>query len=231
MKLMLIGGGEIGRGLTPYETKEIDEEIVKLSGKDNPNVLFVGLASSFSDSYYDVVKNIYKNLGCTPVYLKKNNLIHNPDIVKQKFMDADIIYIGGGDTVKLLEKIEEYNLKHLFDEAMERDCVLAGTSAGAILLSQKGFSDAYILREEKDTYEMINGFNYFQYSITPHYHKDQQKTEELEKYLKDNKVICYGIENGTAIEVVDDKISVIKSLKDNNVYEVSYKDKLIEKVI
>ena len=231
MKLMLIGGGEIGRGTTSYETKEIDEEIVKMTGKDNPNLLFVGLASSFSDSYYDVIKNIYKNLNCTPVYLKKNNLIHNPDLVKQKFLDADIIYIGGGDTVKLLEKIEEYNLKPLFDEALKRDTVLAGISAGAILLSKEGFSDAYILRGEKENYEMIKGFNYFKATITPHYHSDPKKTEELVEVLKKNKDICYGIENGTALKIDNDKVEVIKSIKDNNIYKVSYKDKLIEEKI
>ena len=231
MKLMLIGGGEIGKGTTSYETKEIDEEIVKMTGKDNPNLLFVGLASSFSDSYYDVIKNIYKNLNCTPVYLKKNNLIHNPDLVKQKFIDADIIYIGGGDTVKLLEKIEEYNLKPLFDEALKRDTVLAGISAGAILLSKEGFSDAYILRGEKENYEMIKGFNYFNNTITPHYHSDPKKTKELEEVLKKNKDICFGIENGTALKIVNDKVEVIKSIKNNNVYKVSCKDKLIEEKI
>ena len=84
MKLMLIGGGEIGRGSTNYETKEIDEEIVKMSDKEKPNLLFIGLASSFSDSYYDYIKNIYKELGCNTVYLKKKNVINNPDIVKNK---------------------------------------------------------------------------------------------------------------------------------------------------
>ena len=57
-KLVLIGGGEIGKGNTSYETKEIDEEIVKLAGKTIPNLLFIGLASSYSDSYYDLIKKI-----------------------------------------------------------------------------------------------------------------------------------------------------------------------------
>ena len=58
MKLMLIGGGETGRGDKVYSTKEIDEEVVKMCGKEKPNFLFIGLASSFSDSYYDTMKLI-----------------------------------------------------------------------------------------------------------------------------------------------------------------------------
>ena len=100
-KIVLIGGGNIGRGNTPYETKEIDEEIVKMTTKEHPNLLFVGLASSFSDSYYDTVKLIYKDLGCNCAYLKKKNIINNRDIVENKINTADIIYFCGGDTIKL----------------------------------------------------------------------------------------------------------------------------------
>ena len=57
-KLMLIGGGEVGRGNTSYETEKIDQEIVKITNKEHPNFLFIGLASSFSDSYYDIMKKI-----------------------------------------------------------------------------------------------------------------------------------------------------------------------------
>ena len=55
-KCVLIGGGEIGRGTTQYETRKIDEAIVQLTEKNNPNFLFIGLASSYADSYYDTIK-------------------------------------------------------------------------------------------------------------------------------------------------------------------------------
>ena len=51
-KIVAIGGGENGRGEHPYETGPFDREIVRLTDKDNPNFLFIGLANSFADSYY-----------------------------------------------------------------------------------------------------------------------------------------------------------------------------------
>ena len=140
-KMVLIGGGDIGRGNTAYETKEIDEEIVKMTNIDKPNFLFIGLASSFSDSYYDTVKKIYKTLGCETVYLKKKNIINNPDIEKEKISKANIIYIGGGDTIKLIKEIKEYKLDILLNESYDKGTILVGISAGAILLSKEGFSD------------------------------------------------------------------------------------------
>lgn len=67
-KLVCIGGGEIPRiknGIQlPYETREIDEEIVRLSEKKNPKLLFIGTASSHSQEYYLVIKKIFEELGC-----------------------------------------------------------------------------------------------------------------------------------------------------------------------
>ena len=218
-KLMLIGGGETGRGTTTYETKEIDEEVVKMTEKENPIFLFIGLASSHSDSYYDTMKKIYKELGCTTEYLKKKNIINNPDIVKDKINRADIIYICGGDTVKLINDIKEYEIDKLLKDAYNRGCVMAGMSAGAIMLSREGFSDSLIFRGESDKHEFIKGFKFIDISICPHYHSNPVKDKELLDSIKEKSV--YGLENGTALKIIDDKIEYIKSIKDNNVYLVT----------
>ena len=229
-KCVLIGGGDIGKGRTIYQTKEIDEEIVKLTHKDNSNFLFIGLASSYADSYYDTIKKIYKNLGCKTVYLKKNNLIHNPDLVKEKIEKADIIYIGGGDTIKLLDYCREYNLDIQLQKAYERGCVLVGISAGAILLSKEGFSDSKILRGESNKYEFIEGLNFIDISICPHYHEDYNKTKQLEEELKVNKEV-YGIENGTALKIIENDISYIKSIDRNNIYLCFNDNEFKEKIL
>ena len=225
-KLVLIGGGDIGRGNTSYETKKIDEEIVKLTGIAKPNLLFIGLASTFSDSYYDTIKKIYKELGCECAYLKKKNIINNPDIVKEKINKADIIYIGGGDTVKLLNDIKEYKIDELLVEAYNRGCVLAGTSAGAILLSNSGYSDSYILRGESNKYEFIKGLGLSNINFCPHYHSSKEKDNELESDLKEFKKPVYCLENCTALEILDNNIKTIKSKENAKVYKLNYEDQL-----
>ena len=225
-KLVLIGGGDIGRGNTSYETKEIDEEIVKLTGIAKPNLLFIGLASSFSDSYYDTIKKIYRDLGCDCAYLKKKNIINNPDIVKEKINKANIIYVGGGDTVKLINDIKEYKIDELLLEAYNRGCVLAGTSAGAILLSNSGYSDSYILRGESNKYEFINGLGLININFCPHYHSSKEKDEELESDLKEFKEPVYCLENCTALEILDNNIKVIKSKENAKVFKLNYKNKI-----
>ena len=201
-KIVLIGGGNIGRGNTPYETKEIDEEIVKMTTKEHPNLLFVGLASSFSDSYYDTVKLIYKDLGCNCAYLKKKNIINNRDIVENKINTADIIYFCGGDTIKLVDTLKEYDLIPLLQKAIDSDKVIAGMSAGAIMLCKEGYSDSLKLRNESD------------------------RASELKEDLKGQtkKVLC--LPNGVAMAIENDKKHFIKSLN-NDAYLCYYDDKNI----
>ena len=230
-KLMLIGGGDTGRGNTSYETKEIDEEIVKMTEKKNPNFLFIGLASSFSDSYYDTMKKIYQDLGCTCNYLKKKNIINNPDIVNNKISSADIIYICGGDTVKLVNDIKEYEIDVLLKEAMERGCVLAGMSAGAILLSKDGFSDSKIQRGESEKHEFIKGLNFIDISICPHYNSNIKKKDELIEELKNTNKNVYCLENCIALKIIDNNIYVIKSNINNNAFLCKYEDKFIEEIV
>ena len=208
MKLMLIGGGNTRGGV--WETKNIDLEVVKMTNKEHPNFLFVGLASSFADSYYDAMKNIYKSLGCECQYLKKKNIINNRDIVENKIKNADIIYIGGGDTIKLLSELKEYNLTDLFIEAANNNTVIAGISAGAIMWCKEGYSDSLKLRGESDKYDFINGLGYLDIIFSPHH--------SLEKYNEmigeiDERIV-YSLENNTALKIIDNDISVIKS--DNN---------------
>lgn len=230
-KIVLIGGGEIGRGNTQYETKKIDEEIVRMTEKSNPIFLFIGLASSYSDSYYNTIKKIYQSLGCTTLYLKKKNLENNISLAKQKINDADIIYIGGGDTIKLSKEVTDYELASSLQEALERGSVLVGYSAGAILLSNMGFSDSKILRGESEHYEMIKGLGFTDIIICPHYHKEDKKTNELQEEIKKHKLEVYGLENKTAVKIIDNKIGLIRESNDNNIYLCTYDKKFREKIL
>ena len=198
-KFVLIGGGDVGRGNTSYQTEVIDKKVVELTGKVNPNFLFVGLASSFSDSYFDTMKKIYKELGCECVYLKKKNIINNPDIVKNKIDAADIIYFCGGDSVKLVNDLKEYGIDKLLEEKIKTDVVIAGISAGAIMCSNKGYSDSLKMRGESDKYEFVNGLGFVNINFCPHFVMDGERAKELVSDVSDEVVVC--IEDVSALVV------------------------------
>ena len=72
-KIVAIGGGLNGRKLDdgsfdPYETGPMDQEIIRLTGKDKPNFLFIAHTQSTQDAqdkYFVTMKNIYEGrYGC-----------------------------------------------------------------------------------------------------------------------------------------------------------------------
>lgn len=226
MKLMLIGGGDIGRSNTKYETKEIDEKIVKLSSKENPNFLFIGLASNFSDSYYKVIKDIYKNLGCKTGKISNKTLTHI-EVVEEKIKNADIIYIGGGDTVKLVNILKENKIDKMLKEKLDTESVLVGISAGAISYLKSGLSDTEIINNISNNYVKVDGLGFIDYMFVPHFSSDSKKMEDLEKVLKNDKdSIALCADNCTAIEIINGHINVVKSDIKAKAYKAVYKDKL-----
>ena len=116
-KLVCIGGGEIPRykdgKLLPYETKEIDEEIVRLSNKKNPKFLFISIASSHPEEYFEGIKSVYESLGCIVSHLDINK---SSEEIEKEILSTDIIYIGGGNTKHLVEA-----LKHMKEELFVQD--------------------------------------------------------------------------------------------------------------
>ena len=57
----MIGGGEIGRPDYPVETTKLDKEIIRLTNKSHPKLLFLPTASSDSEGYVEVVKKHFGN--------------------------------------------------------------------------------------------------------------------------------------------------------------------------
>ena len=92
-KIVAIGGGENGRPGTAYETGLFDAEIVRLTGKDDPNFLFIGLANSHADSYYETMCAVFHNrLGCSHTDHLLEADLRDPDTLRRKIEWADFIY-------------------------------------------------------------------------------------------------------------------------------------------
>ncbi len=102
---------------------------------------------------------------------------------KDKFLEqvkeADVVYLGGGTTIRLMEELKNYsNLKDAFSGK-----VIAGESAGANIMSVYCFS--------KSGGGVMKGLGLVPVKMFPHY-KDQNATEletvasELETYLLPN---------------------------------------------
>lgn len=210
-KLVCIGGGEIPRYkneiLLPYETKEIDQEIVKLSNKDHPRFLFISIASSHPKEYFEEIKKIYEELGCIVSHLNINKPFNE---LEHDILSTDIIYIGGGNTKYLVEQLKNKKLDKLLIKAYNSGIVCSGLSAGSYCWFRYN-------------YDLIEGMNVINAVNCVHYdQKDEISKNKLYDVVKEKNIIGYAIDNQVALEFIDDDIKVIKSNDNKNAYRITF---------
>lgn len=203
-KLVMIGGGENGHHNTPYETAPFDKEIIALTGKVTPSFLFIGLANRYPDYYYEVMQGIYGDIyGCHTDYLTKED-IKSTKIAAQKISVADIVYVGGGNTLNLMRSLRKYGIDQLLTEASEKGKVLCGVSAGAICWCAYGESDS-----RPNTSTRVRGLGIVPLLFSPHIVTQPQRAEHLKKMMKTTYKIPAVALDRAALEVVGDQYRVL----------------------
>ncbi|MDP2656647.1 MAG: Type 1 glutamine amidotransferase-like domain-containing protein [bacterium] len=220
-KIIAIGGGDIGRPGYPIETTKIDKEIIKLTGKKNPVLLFIPTASGDSESYFETVKNYFgKKLGCRTevLYLLKGALTQQE--IKNKILSADIIYVGGGDTLKMMQAWKKYGVVVLLRQAYDKGIVLSGLSAGAICWFKYGNSDSRKMKNPNAPLIKVSGLNLVSALLCPHYDFEKDRKSDLKKMMKKTEGIAVAIDNCCAIEIIDETYRIISSKKMANAYKV-----------
>ena len=217
-KIVAIGGGENGRinskGVQkPYETKEIDEEIVRLAAKEHPHFLFLAhsqipFGESAEKNYYEVIKKIYESLGCEARWLKISELRDNINKAKSDVEWADIIYEGGGATGLMLDLWKETGFDKILEDAYNSGKVMCGVSAGAICWFDSGFTDDPKLNDVE--LNRIFALGFVDAYFAPHCQKEG-KMDRVRNSLKHIDKIGISLSNCMAIEIVGDEYKIIKT--------------------
>jgi dipeptidase E len=233
MKIVAIGGGEIGRPGFPIETTKIDKEIIALSGKKYPRVLFVPTASSDSEGYTEVFNKHYgKRLGCKTdvLYLIKEKLSKKQ--IEEKVFNSDIIYVGGGNTAKLMKVWKKTGTDKILKEAGKKGIVLSGVSAGSICWFKNGLSDSRRFNNPNAKLIKVSALGLINALHCPHYDFEAHRKEDLKQMMKKTSGVAIAIDNCCALEIIGEKYRVITSKKDANAYKVYWKNnKFYQEVI
>lgn len=222
-KFVLIGGGENGRKGTEYETEEIDKEIIKLTNKvNNINYLFLAHGNNYEDSYYEIMKKIYtEKFNCNCDILRKEE-VKEKEIARKKIEWADIVYVGGGNTLNMMKLWIESGVDEILKSFLQKEKVFCGISAGAICWCKYGISDSK-KNNEDDEYIIVKGLDIFNILFCPSYDERIKSEENLEKLMKDVKMPMIALEKGTAIVINNGEYKIIQSIKNKKVYKSFYK--------
>ncbi|MBR4942993.1 MAG: peptidase E [Clostridia bacterium] len=225
-RIIAIGGGE----LREKETIEIDEYIVKLAkehaGENRPYALFIPTASHDCMPYYNTFHKVY-----TGVFNVKTDVAltvyKEPDMekMKAKFEKADVIYVGGGDTVFMMEHWKKTGLLPLIEDAYNRGVIIAGLSAGAICWFTDIYTDSALVNGDGEKYSMFKGLGWLEGRISPHY---DARMLDFDKIVCYNYDCAYGVEDNAALLIEDGK--VVGSVEGGGkAWRLDCKDKKLQK--
>eukprot|EP01041_Mallomonas_annulata_P003170 gene3170-6253_t len=133
---LVAGGNGIVSQMPP-----IRKEIIKLSGKNKPFVVYLGTASYESSYLFELQTAGFVEDGCQVHHLRLNkhtNIHEIPNLINS----ADIIVVSAGNTLFAMKRLRKFKIDQLLKNAVERGAVLCGGSAGAICWFDAGHSDS-----------------------------------------------------------------------------------------
>lgn len=221
MRIVAIGGGEIGRPGTSIETEKIDREIIKLSGQKHPKLLFIPTASSDSEGYVEVVKKYFgRRLGCKVDVLCLFKKKTAGQETRKKILETDIVYVGGGNTLKMMKRWRELGVDQILKEASERDIVLSGVSAGAVCWFRYANSDSHRFTNPKAQMIRVRGIGLIPTSCCPHYNSERQRKPALKKMMKKTPGVAIALDNCSALEITNNVYRIITSKAHAGAYKV-----------
>ena len=153
----------------------------------------------------------------------KNDL-KDTNLSKNKVDWANIIYIGGGNTLKMMNAWRKYKFSEIINNVKDEEKIFCGISAGAICFCKYGVSDSRKTLKN-DNYIKVKGLDYFDILFCPSFDEKYNYVENLDKILKKSKTSMYALEKGTALIVNGNKTRIIKSLENKKVYKISIQGK------
>ena len=193
------GGNEI-------QSQKIDSDFARYI--DGKKLMYIPIAldrdSLGFEVCYDWITNLFLNLEYK-IDIPQIHMYLDPQAIAEKLFEYDALYIGGGNTFKLLDFLYKNNLFEKIKEFYEGGKPIYGGSAGAIILGK----DIGTVEEENDAgYKFNKGFNVLgNISFICHY--EPSLDEKIKKYVAEFKQEIIAIPEDSGIKIENGKINEI----------------------
>jgi dipeptidase E len=207
--IVAIGGGSMKERVT----LKIDRYITGLSGKKKPNVLLIPTATYDDPERFEILQDVYgRELGCRTDVLYLLKKAPSTTEIKAKLSAADIIYVSGGNTLKLMRRWRKLGLDKMFMEIWKHtDKVLCGSSAGALCWFEYGHSDSMFYYHPEDwDYVRVKCLGLVPAMLCPHYLKEK-RDESYKKMVLKYARIGLALDDAAAFHITDNKYRVVSA--------------------
>lgn len=208
MKLLLVSNS------TNYGESYLQHALPKiknfLKNSKIENGIFIPYAA-VTFSYDDYEKKVKENFAKININITS---IHRFENHKEALQKADLIVVGGGNTFRLLQLMQQNDLLEVIREKVKQGTPYIGWSAGSNVACPtiRTTNDMPIVEPEN-----FNALNLVKFQINPHYtdkvipnHGGETRKDRLMEFIELNRdVYVIGLREGTALYINDNKIKLI----------------------
>ena len=130
----------MGGGGFTTQPDALDDFVLGLCARPDPRICFLPTASGDAD---EQVRRFYRRFGersCEPSHLSLFRLGERPVDPREKLLEQDLVYVGGGSMRNMLAIWREHALDAVLVDCWQQGVVLAGLSAGAMCWFEAGVS-------------------------------------------------------------------------------------------
>lgn len=191
-----------------FESIVSKTNVDRVTGK---SVAFIPTAADVEEVtfFMDADRQAFENLGIAVDVL---DLASMPlATLSQKIADNDFIFVGGGNTYYLLQRLKETGLDKVIVEAVQHGKLYIGTSAGSIIASPD-IAYAELLENVDCAPNLTNtqALNLTKFSVLPHYNNEPfvEPGEQVYQAFKD-KIHLIPLSNHQALFVDHDTYRIL----------------------
>ncbi|MGZ5492788.1 MAG: dipeptidase PepE [Thermoanaerobaculia bacterium] len=207
MRLLLISSSVVhGTGYLDHAEPEIRSFLGSAQ-----RVAFVPFAIFDRDAYTAKVRHRLGDMGYEVQQVKS-----------AKDLGADAIFVGGGNTFRLLNRLYQLDLLDAIRRRVKSGTLYMGSSAGSVIASPtiKTTNDMPIVQPPS-----FDALKFVPYQINGHYidadpistHMGETRETRLAEYLEENESPVIGIREGTMLRV-DDDVTTVKGTKPARIF-------------
>ena len=211
-KLVIIGGGS--------RDSSIMQELIQVSGWKSGDWISIASMASRWDSAYISMNNEFRfytksNIRCIRI---DSNTIKIPATL-DSLRNSKIVYLNGGDQSTFMMHIQGTAFKQVINDVYENGGTIAGTSAGAALMSEKMLTGNQKKQKKytsaipvlwKDNVEITEGLGFLDSVIIDQHFIIRSRHNRLLSAILDNpKLMGIAIDESTAILVKGDSATVL----------------------
>ena len=218
-RLLLISNSTLhGSGYLDHAEQEIRDVLGTIK-----RVLFIPFALHDRDAYAEQARKRFEAMGYG---LDSIHEARDAKSAGDKVGDAEAIFIGGGNTFRLLDNLYKFDLLLPIRRRVQEGMLYMGSSAGAVVAAPtiKTTNDMPIVQPPS-----FNSLGLISFQINAHYldpdpnstHMGETREVRINQFLEDNETPVVGLREGSMIRI-EQGVHMLKGRTNARIFRLGF---------